>query len=62
MRYTLDVIKVPEKLNQNFPGDPEGAKLLRWDESRIPSTTTGNPLPLRMPEQAVVTARDELCQ
>ena len=46
MRYALDVIKVPERLNQNLPGGPEGAKLLPWDESRIPSTTTGNPLPL----------------
>ena len=39
-------MKVPGKLNQNLPGGPEGAKLLPWDESRIPSTTTGNPLPL----------------
>jgi hypothetical protein len=46
VRYALDVIKVPERLNQNLPGGPEGAKLLPWDESRIPSTTTGNPLPL----------------
>jgi hypothetical protein len=44
--YAPDVIKVPERLNQNLPGCPEGAKLLPWDESRIPSTTTGNPLPL----------------
>lgn len=36
---------MPERLNQNLPGGPEGAKLLPWDESRIPSTTTGNPLP-----------------
>ena len=46
MRFALDVIKVPERLNQNLPGGPEGAKLLPWDESRIPSTTTGIPLPL----------------
>ena len=46
MLYALDAIKMPERLNQNLPGCPEGAKLLPWDESRIPSTTTGNPLPL----------------
>jgi hypothetical protein len=44
--YAFDVMKVPGRLNQNLPGGPEGAKLLPWDESRIPSTTTGNPLPL----------------
>lgn len=45
-RCAFDVMKVPGRLNQNLPGCPEGAKLLPWDESRIPSTTTGNPLPL----------------